>query len=383
MRPPLEFALIHFAEERHESRKNYRHHDRDHPQLPVLWAVLVLTCPRMGRWPNPSNPFALTICSVAAFLLLLCAPLPARAQEPDEVLRVTTDLLLFPVRIRDRHGQAVNGLTTHELSVKDRDHVTSDLYLTQGVDRVALLFALDQSGSVRQTISQQRDAAVALFERFGDKSTVAVMRFAERPSITSAFGREQAATRAAFDVASMPNHRTAIFDAAKAAVDAFDQLPRVRSERHIVILISDGLDNASITRPEAVVEMARAKRVSFYIVHLPLLEPRDGRLAIRSPSKGFRELGEKTGGQYFLVGDARSALKARNQVDLSKVFNEIENDLRSQYLLGFYLNETANDGARHRFELTVPDGVEYQVIGSGYARTHQFFVERPRPAPSR
>ena len=168
-------------------------------------------------------------------------------------------------------------------------------------------------------------------------------------------------------------------------METFDQLPRVRSERHIVILISDGLDNASITKPEAVVEMARAKRVSFYIVHLPLLEPRDGRLVIRGPSKGFRDLGEKTGGKYFLVGNTQAALNARNHVDLSKVFNEIENDLRSQYLLGFYLNETANDGAKHRFELTVPDGVEYQVIGSGYSRAHQFFVERPRPAlqPSR
>jgi VWFA-related protein len=336
----------------------------------------------MGRWPNPSNLFAFTICSVV-ILLLLGALGPTTAQEPDEVLRVTTDLLLFPVRIRDHHGQAISGLTTRELSLKDRDHVTSDLYLTQGVDRLALLFALDQSGSVRQTISQQRDAAVALFERFGDKSTVAVMRFAERPSLISPFAREHAATRTAFDVAAIPNHRTAIFDAAKAAVQTFDQLPRVRSERHIVILISDGLDNASLTQPEAVVEMARAKRVSFYIVHLPLLEPRDGRLAIRTPSKGFRELGEKTGGKYFLVGDAKAPLTARNHVDLSKVFDEIENDLRSQYLLGFYLNETANDGAKHKWELTVPDGVEFQIIGSGYSRTHQFFVERPRPAPSR
>src|SRR5689334_16358033 len=204
----------------------------------------------MGRCPNPSNLFALTICLVAVFLFVfLCAPFPLMAQEPDEVLRVTTDLLLFPVRIRDRHGQAISGLTAHELSLKDRDHVTSDLYLTQGVDRVALLFALDQSGSVRQTISQQREAAIALFDRFGDKSTVAVMRFAEQPSITSPFSREHTTARASFEVAAIPNHRTAIFDAAKAAVETFDQLPRVRSERHIVILISDGLDNASITKP--------------------------------------------------------------------------------------------------------------------------------------
>lgn len=320
----------------------------------------------------------MVICSILVGVFL-CAPFTINAQEPDEVLRVSTDLLLFPVRIRDTHGQAVNGLTTRELSLKDRDHVTSDLYLTQGVDRVALVFALDQSGSVRQIIAQQRDAAIALFDRFGEKSTVAVMRFADRAAITSQFGRKRGATRAAFELSVVPNHRTAIFDAAKAAVDTFDQLPRVRSERHIVILISDGLDNASITKPEIVIEAAQAKRVSFYVIHLPFWEPRDGRLAIRAPSKGFRDLGEKTGGKYFLVGDIRTALTARSQVELGKVFSQIENDLRSQYLLGFYLNEAANDGARHRFSLTVPTSVEYQVIGSGYARTHNFFVERPAP----
>ncbi len=297
----------------------------------------------------------MVICSILVGVFL-CAPFTINAQEPDEVLRVSTDLLLFPVRIRDTHGQAVNGLTTRELSLKDRDHVTSELYLTQGVDRVALVFALDQSGSVRQIIAQQRDAAIDI-----------------------QFGRKRVATRAAFELSVVPNHRTAIFDAAKAAVDTFDQLPRVRSERHIVILISDGLDNASITKPEIVIEAAQAKRVSFYVIHLPFWEPRDGRLAIRAPSKGFRDLGEKTGGKYFLVGDIRTALTARSQVELGKVFSQIENDLRSQYLLGFYLNEAANDGARHRFSLTVPTSVEYQVIGSGYARTHNFFVERPAP----
>ena len=49
----------------------------------------------------------------------------------------------------------------------------------QGADRVALVFALDQSGSLREVISQQRDAALALFGRFGERSRVAVLLFAE------------------------------------------------------------------------------------------------------------------------------------------------------------------------------------------------------------
>ena len=133
----------------------------------------------------------------------------------------------------------------------------------------------------------------------------------------------------------------------------FDDLPRVRAERRIVVLISDGLDNASRTKASAVIEAALNKRVSFYLIHLPLFEPRDGRLAVRSPSKGFRELAQETGGKYFLVGGADDALKPDKNNDLTPVFQAIEEDLRSQYLLGFYINETARDGRRHRFSLSL------------------------------
>ena len=103
------------------------------------------------------------------------------------------------------------------------------------------------------------------------------------------------------------------------------------------------------------------KRVSFYVIHLPLFEPRDGRLAVRAPAKGFRDLAEKTGGKYFLAADAKSALAPVKDIDLATIFQAIEEDLKSQYLLGFYLGETANDGRKHRFSLGLPEGLEYQL----------------------
>ncbi len=321
--------------------------------------------------------FSCTLLAIAASL-----PVKSLAQdtsENDDVISVRTDLLLFPIRIRDKRGQAVKGLEQRDLALKDKDQVTAGLYFAPGADRVAIVFALDQSGSLREIISQQRDAAVALFGRFSDRSSVAVLRFAEFPSLVVPFGRDPAAARAAFSFAAGANRRTAIFDAAAKALQMFDDLPRVRAERHIVVLISDGLDNASQAKANGVIDEALDKRVSFYVIHLPLFEPRGGRLAVRSPSKGFRELAQQTGGKYFLVGDADAALKLDRNNDLTPVFQAIEEDLRSQYLLGFYLSETARDGRRHRFSLSlVPSGVEYSVGRFGYSRTHDFFVNLPR-----
>jgi VWFA-related protein len=305
-----------------------------------------------------------------------------QAQEPaigDEVVKVSTDLLVFPIRIRDKRRPAT-ALTERDLLLKDDDHVTSGLYLYPGADRVALVFALDQSGSLREIVAQQREAALALFGRFGDRSQVAVIRFAEKPALVAPFGRDTSAALEAFKFPVRANHHTAIFDAAAAAVKAFDALPRVRSERRIAILISDGLDNASTMKAGPIIQAALQKQVSFYVVHLPLFQPRDGRLAVRTPSKGFRELAEKTGGKYFLVGDASSALVQeanRTRTDLTPIFQAIEEDLRSQYLLAFYAGDASRDGRNHRFTVRMPSGVEYQLAGSDYSRTHEFFIKMP------
>lgn len=310
----------------------------------------------------------LTVCPRSSF----SQDLPA----DDEVIRVNTELLLYPIRVRDSR-KPEQKLTESDLQLKDDDRVTNGLYFSPGADRLALVFALDESGSLREIISQQQEAALALFGRFGQKSQVAVLRFADRPSLVADFGRDVDVARAAFSFPARANQRTAIFDAAAAAVRAFDSLPVVRSERRIVILISDGLDNASSTKVDSVTNAALSKRVSFYVIQLPLFAPRDGRLEIRPAAKGFRELAQRTGGRFFVATDAKSALSP-TPLDLTPIFQAIEDDLRSQYLLGFYIGEAANDGRKHRFSLSLPKGVEYQVGRFGYSRKQEFFVERPK-----
>lgn len=330
-----------------------------------------------------SAQFCLGVWSVLVALIAL-PPIHLQAQEPtneDEVVKVNTALLVFPIRIRDKRGQAATTLTERDLLLKDEDHVTSGLYLYPGADRVALVFALDQSGSLREIVSQQREAALGLFGRFGGRSQVAVIRFAEQPTLVAPFGRDTAVASEAFKFPVAPNQHTAIFDAAAAAVNAFDVLPRVRSERRIVILISDGLDNASTMKANPIIQAAFQKQVSFYVIHLPLFAPRDGHLTVRAPAKGFRELAEKTGGKYFLVGNASSAFGQqanRTNIDLTPIFQAIEEDLKSQYLLGYYANEESRDGRDHRFTISLPARVEYQFGGYGYSRTHEFFVKMPR-----
>jgi Ca-activated chloride channel homolog len=307
------------------------------------------------------------------------------AQDPTdiEILRVSTDLVVFPVRVRDKNHKRILNLTERDLTLKDEDRVTTSLYLSPGAERVALLFALDESGSLREIVSEQRDTAVALFSRFKQDSRIAVLRFAERPKLVVPFDKDPDQVRSAFNFAPEHNQRTAIFDAAQKAVESFASLPNDPAERRIVVLISDGLDNASSVKPSTVIDAAREHGISFYIIHLPLFEPREGRLAVRSPAKGFRELAEKSGGRYFLIGEGRAFSTSASANDLSPIFQAIADDLKSQYLLGFYVGESARDGHDHRVSISLTrPGLSYSVADRGFSGTHNFSVNmKPKKSP--
>ncbi len=356
----------------HESGQDHRHHDHRHSQYPALRPFFRLADRSILRFA--------VIFPLLACLFVAAQTSPVLAQQTtddDDVVRVSTDLLLFPVRIRDKKGQAVAGLTEQDLLLKDEDKATTGLYFAPGADRVALLFALDQSGSLRETITQQREAALGLFSRFGERSSVAILRFSDTATLIAPFTKDLENARSAFQFRAATNRQTAIFDAAAKALEAFNDLPPVRAERKIVILISDGLDTRSRISATRVIADAQQKRVSFYVIHLPLFEPRDGRLQVRNPAKGFKDLAEKTGGKYFLAGDAKSALAPRS-TDLAPVFQAIEEDLKSQYLLGFYIAESARDNRKHVFSLSLkPAGIEYSVGPYGYSRTHKFMINKP------
>lgn len=270
-----------------------------------------------------------------------------------EVVRVRTDLVTVPVFVFDARGRRIGGLKESDFVVRDDGRAVKIEYFAAGTERVALLFALDASGSAREIIARQREAALALFKRFGQTSKVAVLHFGETAQLYVPFTGEAKEAMAAFDFSAIGNRRTAIFDAALAAVRAFDARRMEPTERRIVILISDGLDNASAAKPRAVIDEAQARFVSLYTIQLPLFEPRNGRLAPRRAVKGFREMAEQTGGRFFVAGDPRAALGPNRADNLAPVFQAIEDDLKGQYVFGYYPGEAVEAGRFHHIEINL------------------------------
>lgn len=324
--------------------------------------------PACARRPGSNRRRHTLLFTLLAFALqtLLCQSI-ARAQDQetdpsgDEVLKIETDLILVPFYVTDGSGRRVRGLSEQDVEVRDNGRPFEPSLLVEGAESVGLLFLLDASGSTREIVTAQSETALALFSHFGARSHVAVMQFRERAELAQGFTRDLRAARKAFQIASLPDRRTAIFDAAREAVRAFRAPGRSSAERRIVVLVSDGLDTASETTPASVIAEANAAGVSFYVIHLPLYAPADGRLAARKPSKGFRELAAKTGGQFFVVGDARSSLDPRAEHDLGPVFHAIAEDLQSQYVLGYHAGTPEPGTHRVEVRLNTPRGRKLRV----------------------
>ncbi|HVS21747.1 MAG TPA: VWA domain-containing protein [Pyrinomonadaceae bacterium] len=302
--------------------------------------------PHTKRGPQ----FPLRLITTISLVVLSIANLfiKERAQEPEDVIRVRTDLVAVPVAITDAQGRRILGLKTDDFVLSDDGSNARIDYFASGVERVALAFLLDNSGSLREQLARQRDAALALFARFGPASTVTVIRFGQQAKVITPFTGESEKARVAFDAPGPLSERTAIFDAASTTVELFRSRGENSAERHIGILISDGLDTASKATSSQVIEAANRANVSFFVIQLPLFTPREGRLVPRPAAKGFRDLAEKTGGRYFVAGNAHTALNPDAAIDLAPVFAAIEEGLRSQYVLGFYPRETSRDGQMHR-----------------------------------
>lgn len=302
---------------------------------------------------GPQFPLRLVTAVVLVILSTASSLNKATAQEPDEVVRIRTDLVTIPLIVTDSRGHRIPNLNKDDFVLTDYDSTAKIDYFASGAERVAMLFALDSSGSARDILSHQREAALALFSRFGHGSRVAVLHFGQLVRLSIPFTTNSDAAQESLKFTVGESGGTAIFDGAAAAVRAFDGSGGFSMERRIVLLISDGLDTLSSTKYSDVINVARDRGVSIYVIHFQLFTPSEGRLVPRPSSKGFREIAEQTGGRYFRIGDAKSALDPHAHYDLAPVFAAIDDDLRGQYVLGFYPREASRDGQPHQVAIAL------------------------------
>lgn len=240
--------------------------------------------------------------------------------------RVDVNLVELPVTVADLGGAAIAGLKKEDFQVLEDGKpqtietfgFSSDLPLSLGV-------LVDHSGSMKPRIEQARKAAVEFFAqvlRENDRAFFGGFAFSTKgitPFVTSV-----ATLQSEIGDLPPPEGATALYDAIVSGLYRF----RAVEGRKALIIVTDGEDTASRIAYDDMLHYVRAARVPLYFIGVGL-----SRLDFSLGAK-LRSLAEETGGVSFFIG---------NENELPAVYDQLESELRSQYLVGYYTETTKND----------------------------------------
>jgi len=274
---------------------------------------------------------------------LLFLALPAFAQSVVAPLSesVSVGYVMIPFTVLGDHGRPITDLRDTEVNLTvDGSPVRSDMFEKSQNAPVSFTILLDGSGSM--ALAGKMDSAFAAIGAlighrrpgddfalyvFAESQAVEVAPFTENPAdITRALGHVK------------PYGKTAFFDAL-ATMPERSQLGRNPSRA--IILLSDGIDNASSLTRGALAQQLQGISVPIY--SLGLHEPAAPVDPKKRPREDLSDIGllnevaTLTGGKLYLGNTPQQ---------IADAVSHIEDDLRAQYLIGFA--PTGKGGVKYR-----------------------------------
>jgi VWFA-related protein len=275
-------------------------------------------------------------------------PAPAKAAaEPEEdlttfVKRVEEVNVIFTVT--DKRGRFIKDLRKEDFAVLDdkrpAEAVRGFSAETNLPLRVGLL--IDASNSIRAQFKFEQEAAIEFLNQIirPKVDRALVVGFDSTVEIQQDFTNDTEALSKGIRMLR-PGGGTALFDAIyrvckERLMDTGDTQP----VRRAIILLSDGDDNQSrVTREEAI-EMAQRAGVIVYTIGTSL-SPDKGR-----GDKVLERIAETTGGRAFFPFKIQ---------DVANAFSDIQDELRSQYVLAYKPADFLADGRYRSIDISVPN----------------------------
>jgi VWFA-related protein len=257
---------------------------------------------------------------VACVIAALAAP---SAQEPDAKPNFSTqsELVVLHVAVKDRKGGYVSGLSQDAFRVvEDRRPQEISFFNSQDAP-VTVGLLIDASGSMAPNRSMVIAASLAFSKAMNPQDEFFVLGFnehihtplpAEKP-----FTNSEPALRVALVQAIKARGQTAIYNALNAGLD---YVQKGGFERQVLIVLSDGGDNASdITRAQV---LANAQASNAVIYTIALVDPMDP-----EADPGFlRQLSESTGGVAF---------RPKTAIQIDEILQQVARDIRNMYTIGY------------------------------------------------
>jgi Ca-activated chloride channel homolog len=291
---------------------------------------------------------------------------PVQELNPDDVVKVDTTEVMFPVTVRDANGQLVNNLTRNDFRVFEDNTAQplSDLALRQVPVDVILM--VDASSSVANNIDDFRRAAQGFAAKLAADDRVSLIKFDDRIELLQDWTKSRFQLQRALNRIE-PGMYTRFNDALLLASKEQFGSPSLKSRRAVIVL-SDGLDNGQgTTTLEAALQAMIKAQVTAYVVsnteisratkraeldtllggteasvrfnQVNIDRLRLGLQALDLSEQNLAQLARATGGRMYkpLSFDA-----------LESTYAEVADELRHQYALYFTPLNKSRDGSFRR-----------------------------------
>ena len=315
--------------------------------------------------------------AVLAFVLAASAqnPPPQKDDQGTETFKVSVDVVNVFFNVKDGHGALIPGLLKDDFTLsEDGGPQTIKYFSSESNQPLTMGILLDTSPSQQRVLGMEQEIGASfLREVMTQKDIAFLISFDSNVDLLQDYTSDARQIRegmrrahiggAEVDMGGVGGNpvptqgsrgATKLYDAVYlAAREQFSQ----EVGRKAMILLTDGGENGSKVNLAAAIEAAQKADAICYVL---LVEDRSQPWAFQGNGL-VKKLTTETGGRVIDVGS--------NPQKLKEAFDQISNELRSQYNIGYTSTNTQRDGSFRKIEIKSLKGYKIQARRGYYART--------------
>lgn len=267
------------------------------------------------------------------------AGLAVIAQDPLPVFRAESDLVVLHVNVFDRRSDAVPDLPQGAFRVFEDDKPQEITFFSGADVPVAVGLILDASGSMISREHMVIAGGTAFARSSHPADEMFTIHFNESVKYglpaTVPFTHSAPLLHSAL-AAYRPGGRTAFYD---AVIAGLEHLELATHQKHVLVLLSDGEDNASRYSEDEMMDRARESDAIIYTV-----SNANRRIGMPGDPRVLRRIADVSGGVAYFPSTDEKVIES---------FDEIAGNIRRGYSIGYAPANSTGEGGYRRVKVTV------------------------------
>jgi Ca-activated chloride channel family protein len=217
---------------------------------------------------------------------------------------------------------------------------------------------------MEESLSTAQEAAIGFARQLRTDDVIEVIDFDSQVQVLQEFTNNREALEKAIRQTAV-NGSTSLYNAIYISLKRLKQNKARSAEeirRQAIVVLSDGDDTSSLVEYDEVLDLAKRSETAIYAIGL-----RQGEQARREFKEAefvLRQLSQETGGRAFFPSSVQ---------DLPKIYQQISDELSSQYAIAYTSKNPLRNGAWRRITVRVPtrQGLVARTRQGYYAATGQ------------